>query len=322
MKKILVIEDNQDIRENIVELLELSGYDVLEAENGKVGAKLALTFIAAAASGQIFAQTADAAPAAAQGGLSDPLLWIIYLVVGLLLIVTYLLYLVTLSLKKYVKGEFQSEEQRIYDERSSWEKIFQLKPVETDKDTIIDEAHDGIYELDNPPPPWFMFLFYGTVLFAVIYFVRYSVTKSGLNQEQEYLAEVEVGSSVDESNVEYLKAESDIAAGKTIYIQNCKVCHEEGGKGMTGPNLTDEYWKHGGGIKNIFKTIKYGVVEKGMRAWGEDLKPKQMQQVASYILSLEGTNHPGAKAPEGDKWVEGAEPAQAAAADSTVAESK
>lgn len=291
--------------------------------------KIALTLIAAAASGQIFAQTAEAAAPAAQGGLSDPLLWIIYLVVGLLLIVTYLLYLVTLNLKKFAKGELASEEQKIYDRRSSWEKIFQLKPLETDKDTIIDEAHDGIYELDNPAPPWFMFLFYGTILFAVIYFVRFSVVKSGPTQEEEYLAEVqqveaqqasllaEQDLNVDESNVTYLAAASDIEAGKKIYVQNCKVCHDEGGRGNTGPNLTDEYWKHGGGITNVFKTIKYGVVEKGMRAWKDDLNPKMMQQVSSYILSLEGTNPEGAKPPEGDKWVAPVEDA-APAADTTA----
>jgi cytochrome c oxidase cbb3-type subunit 3 len=278
--------------------------------------------------------SAFAQDAAAQGGFSDPLLWVIYIVVGLLLVVTYLLYLVTKQLKKYAKGQFETEEQKMYDSRNFWEKIFQVKPVGTDKDTIIDEAHDGIYELDNPPPPWFMFLFYGTILFAVIYFVRFSVTGSAPTQAEEYVAEMqaaeadkeealaEEGQSVDETTVVALTEPSEIEAGKKIYTQNCKVCHGDGGKGMegNGPNLTDEYWKHGGGAKNIFKTIKYGVVEKGMLAWDGNLTPKMMQQVTSFIISLEGSNPEGAKAPEGEKWVPQEEPAAEEAADATTEE--
>lgn len=274
--------------------------------------------------------TAFAQDAAAQGAISDPLLWIIYLVVGLLLVVTYLLYLVTIQLKKYAKGDLQSEEQKMYDKRPFWEKIFQVKPVGTDKDTIIDEAHDGIYELDNPPPPWFMFLFYGTILIAVIYFVRFTVTGLGPTQAEEYVAEMqaaetqkvealaEEGQSVDETTVVALTEAPEIEAGKKIYTQNCKVCHGDGGKGMdgNGPNLTDEFWKHGGGAKNIFKTIKYGVVEKGMLAWDGNLTPKMMQQVTSYIISLEGSNPEGAKAPEGEKWT----PEEEAAAEETPEE--
>ncbi len=274
--------------------------------------KIALILAASLPSVSLFAQGTEPAQS---GGLSQPLLWIIYAVVALLLVVTYLLYQVTISLKKYVQGEYENEEQKMYDQRSTWEKIFQVKPVGTDKDTIINEPHDGIYELDNPPPPWFMFLFYGTILFAVIYFVRFSITGSGPTQEEEYIAEMaeveqaktssltEEGASVDENTVVALTSAEDIEAGKKIYIQNCKVCHADGGAGSVGPNLTDEFWKHGGGAKNIFKTIKYGVVEKGMTAWQDNMTPDMMQKVTSYILSIEGTNPPGAKAAEGDKWV-------------------
>ena len=260
------------------------------------------------ASPSIFAQAADS-----QGGFSEPLLWIIYIIVGLLLVVTYLLYRVTIALKRYVKGD--SEEQKLWDSRSSWEKIFQLKPTATDKDTIIDEPHDGIYELDNPPPPWFMFLFYATIAFAAIYFVRYSITGAGMTQEEEYLAELqeleqeqtvaleEAGAVVDENTVVALTDAASIESGKKVYVQNCKVCHDVDARGSVGPNLTDEYWINGGGAKNIFKTIKYGVVEKGMRAWEEDLPAKMIQDVTSYIISLEGTNPEGAKEPQGEIWV-------------------
>lgn len=282
----------------------------------KILTTLGVAFIAQIALAQTGVETATT-------GFSGPLKWIIYAIVGLMLIITYLLYLVSLKLKRYTTNDPEAPINVAYERRNTWEKLFQLKPLDTDKDTLIDESHDGIYELDNPPPPWFMALFYGSVLFAVVYFVRFSVIKSGMNQDQEYLAEVaqmeaqQVSNlasedlNIDENSVTQLVAQADIDAGRQIYNQNCKVCHDKDGRGNTGPNLTDEYWKHGGGIKNVYKTIKYGVIEKGMRAWDADLNPKMMQQVSSYILSLQGTNPEGAKGPEGEKWVAPAEDAPA-----------
>lgn len=244
---------------------------------------------------------------------SKYLLWVIYLVVGLLLLITYILYLVSRELKRYVRGE------EIDSKQSGIQKLFQIKPTSTDSDVIIDEPHDGIYELDNPPPPWFMFLFYGCILFALVYFVRFSLTDYGYSQEDEYALEMKVieeasvleiettdaAKRIDESNVIQLTDVASLNLGKSIFIQNCKICHGKGGKGMqgSGPNLTDEYWKHGGGVKNVFKTIKYGVIEKGMVPWKDNLTPIKIQQVSSYIMSVQGTSPEGAKEPEGDLWV-------------------
>jgi cytochrome c oxidase cbb3-type subunit III len=251
----------------------------------------------------------------AASGFPTALLWIFYLVLGLLLLITYTLFIVSKELKRFVLRKNETEEAKMWDSRSSWEKIFQLKPVGTDTDTVINEPHDGIYELDNPPPPWFMFLFFGCIAISAIYFIRFSLTDYGYSQEDEYIAEVQAAEvkqtanlvaedqNIDENSVVALTDITEIDAGKMVYIQNCKVCHDEGGKGNTGPNLTDEYWKHGGSTKEIFKTIKYGVVDKGMRAWADDLSPKKIQQVVSYIMSLQGSKPEGAKAPEGDKWV-------------------
>lgn len=260
-------------------------------------------------------QAVWAEPMAEPSTTNPVVLFIIYLVIFMMLTVVFSLYRINRHMVKYLRGDFDKEEQKMYDKRSFWEKIFQLKPVGTDKDTMINEAHDGIYELDNPPPPWFMFMFYGTILVAVIYFVRYEVTGKGLTQEEEYAVEMEMAKeaqaarlaeeemSIDESNVVLLTDPADLQKGAEIYNNNCKVCHNEGGKGNTGPNLTDRYWKHGGGVTNIFSTIKYGVIEKGMRAWKTDLSPKMIQQVTSYIVGLEGTNPEGAKPPEGELWV-------------------
>lgn len=257
---------------------------------------------------------------AANGGITLPkeLVWIVYFIAFVMLILAFMLYRVSVELKRYKQGQSVSEEQKMWDNRTTWEKIFQLKPVGTDKDMQMDHDYDGITELDNPPPPWFMFLFYGTILFAVIYFIRFSVTGHGPTQLQEYTAEIDAyeaslqvdGASteavveVDENTVELLTDVADLDKGKSVFNTNCKVCHGPDGKGTAAaPNLTDEYWLHGGGVKNVFKTVKYGVPEKGMVSWQKQLKSHEIQLVASYIISLQGSNPEGAWTPQGEIWV-------------------
>jgi cytochrome c oxidase cbb3-type subunit 3 len=110
-----------------------------------------------------------------------------------------------------------------------------------------------------------------------------------------------------------------IASGKALFEANCIACHGNAaeGKPALGPNLTDAHWIHGGGIKNVFKTIKYGVKEKGMIDWKSQLKPPELQAVASYVLSLQGSNPANAQPPQGELWKE--EGATADATDRTVA---
>jgi cytochrome c oxidase cbb3-type subunit 3 len=100
---------------------------------------------------------------------------------------------------------------------------------------------------------------------------------------------------------------------------NCAPCHGNAGEGSVGPNLTDDYWLHGGSVQSIFKTIKYGVPEKGMKSWKEDLSPAQMAQVTSYIKSLRGTNPPNPKEHQGVLYIEEESENTGAAQDSTAA---
>ncbi|MNI34017.1 Cbb3-type cytochrome c oxidase subunit CcoP2 [compost metagenome] len=197
---------------------------------------------------------------------------------------------------------------------SIWSKILGLKPIEEEKDIVIDHAYDGIHELNNPVPAWFNFLFYGTILFGIGYLFYYYIGGYGLNQDQLYQAEMtrsaeekaiylqKSANAIDENSVKADKAAPVIESGKTIFAANCAVCHGPSGGGLIGPNLTDEFWLHGGGINNIFKTIKYGVPAKGMISWEKTLTPKQISEVSNYILSLEGSKPAGAKAPQGEKY--------------------
>jgi len=188
-------------------------------------------------------------------------------------------------------------------------------PLEREKEIMFDHDFDGIKELDSKIPPWFSWLFIITIIFATYYMIDYHVIGSGQVMQDEYDEEVQIaslerealiksGAFVNEKTVTVLTEASELESGKAIYDANCIACHAADGGGIVGPNLTDDYWVHGGGIKNIFKVIKYGVVEKGMIAWQTQLSPNQMQEVASYVLSLHGTTPAAPKQPEGEIWEE------------------
>jgi len=193
--------------------------------------------------------------------------------------------------------------------------ITKTTPVETENDLLLDHDYDGIRELDSQIPPWFLWLFYLTITFAVIYMLDYHVFNSSPLQDAEYQLQVKQaeieraalmnsGAFLNEESVTLLTDAAAIDAGKQIFVANCVACHAADGGGLVGPNLTDDYWIHGGGVKNIFKTIKYGVTAKGMIAWQTQLNPKQMQDVASYIVTLHGTTPATPKQPEGTIWKE------------------
>ncbi len=189
-------------------------------------------------------------------------------------------------------------------------------PVEREGDITFHHDYDGIRELDNHLPPWWVNMFVICIVWSVGYMWYYHWGGSGQNQIEEYKMEVETAqkeiavvlagksNSVDESNVVALTDGSALGEGELIFKGNCVACHGQQGEGTVGPNFTDEYWIHGGGIKNVFKIIKYGVPDKGMISWQAQLKPADMQKVASYILTLKGTNPPNPKAPQGVIWKE------------------
>lgn len=189
-------------------------------------------------------------------------------------------------------------------------------PVTQEADILLDHDYDGIKELDNNLPPWWKWGFYATILFSFIYLIGYHVTGTGKLQLEEYNDELALAAkakeermknsaeNITEENVTMLTDAGAISKGKEIFTKNCAACHAADGGGMVGPNLTDEYWLHGGGIKNIFKTVTYGVPAKGMISWQSQLSPKQIQEVSSFVWSLQGTKAAAPKEQEGEKWTE------------------
>lgn len=209
---------------------------------------------------------------------------------------------------------------------SWWDKLTQKLnasvPIEEEKSVELDHNYDGIRELDNHLPPWWKWLFYVTIIWSAVYLfayhLSYSLPLSGAEYEAEvanaqkqkdlYLAS-QPQAVIDEASLVYSKDGAIIAKGKDVFVKNgCASCHgNEGGGNNIGPNITDEYWIHGGGIKNVFATIKNGVVEKGMPAWGKVMSPSDVRDVAFFVLSLQGTKPANAKAPQGELYK--AEPA-------------
>lgn len=184
-------------------------------------------------------------------------------------------------------------------------------PLEKEADVLLDHDYDGIRELDNALPPWWKYGFYITIFIGVIYLYRFHVSGDGKNPEQEYAVEMMEGAKqeeeykaktkdlVDENNVTIADA-SGIAAGKELFTQSCIACHAADGGGGIGPNLTDNYWIHGGTMNDIYKTIKNGYPEKGMQSWQSMFSPVQMKNIASFVHSLKGTKPANPKDPQGE----------------------
>lgn len=193
-----------------------------------------------------------------------------------------------------------------------WIRLNSFKPVEQEADIDLGHDYDGIRELDNRLPPWWLYGFYITIITAGIYLWRFEVSHTGPSSIEEYNksiadADLEIktylakkGDAVDENTVTLLTSPDDIAAGKTIFLSSCTACHKETGAGDVGPNLTDDYWLHGGDIKSVFKTIRYGV--NAMPQWQNNYSNKQIAQIASYVKSLKGSNPPNPKAPQGELY--------------------
>jgi cytochrome c oxidase cbb3-type subunit 3 len=202
-------------------------------------------------------------------------------------------------------------------------------PVKEEHTIVMDHDYDGIHELDNSLPPWWKWGFIMTIVFAFGYMWYYHVAdgpdqvaeytaamKKGEEEKLAYLAKA--GNTVDENNVTLIADAAQLSDARVLFKNTCSACHRDDGGGTVGPNLTDDYWLHGGTLKDVFKSIKYGWKDKGMPEWQHNMNAKQIAGIASYVKSLRGKNPAGAKAPQGELLVEGSEKA----ADSTTNKSE
>ncbi|WP_324672263.1 cbb3-type cytochrome c oxidase N-terminal domain-containing protein [Hymenobacter sp. GOD-10R] len=274
------------------------------------GAALLTSYLAAAQSSD-----AAAAPTAAKGmDMQTMLFWFL---VGLLAFVLLLYVLVGVLIIVQMRPQLR----KVYEMptvQASWSGkvlgLFVGDPVllkgRVADVVIADHDYDGIHEFDNDLPPWWKYGFYVTILFAGAYLFYFHVSKTGELSHAEYETEMKqaallVSAGSDDPNkltdFQALTAAADISGGKSIFTQNCAPCHGANAEGKVGPNLTDEYWLHGGEVNHVYKTVKFGVQGKGMVAWKGKLSSKQILQVSSYILSLQGSKPANAKEPQGEK---------------------
>lgn len=247
------------------------------------------------------------------------LIFILLLLIGIELILASIENVMFQTLSEEAKEKYLASSSKNWEwswGKRMYKKLLGSKPIEEEGEIILDHNYDGIKELDNKLPPWWVYMFYATIIFGVIYMARFHVF-GDYDQDTEYLTEITIAEAeiaaykknakdlVDVNTVELLTDASDISAGKKIFETNCVACHMPDGGGGIGPNLTDRNWILGGGIKNVFNTISEGGRDgKGMVAWKQSLKPAEMAQVASYVLTFEGTTAANPKAPEGDIWID------------------
>lgn len=292
-------------------------------KEANVAAKMVTMIAFCLLSSAVFAGETAAAPVAetvtSYSGLSATTFYILVSIITLELIV--LVVLVT-QLKALLAKDKPLEtaviaipaEASVPSWKKWWSKANSFRPIHEEHNYTLDHNYDGIQELDNNLPKWWLYGFYVCILFAIIYIYRFHVSHTGLSSEQEYATAVmkadiekeeylkKSANKVDENTVTLITDASALAEGKKLFTSTCAACHGPEAGGVVGPNLTDDYWLHKGGVKDIFKTIKYGVPEKGMKSWKDDLSPTQIAQLASFIKSIRGTKPANPKEPQGDLY--------------------
>ncbi len=176
--------------------------------------------------------------------------------------------------------------------------LTRTQPIENEGQLLLDHDYDGIKELDNTLPPWWVYLFYGCIVFSAVYLIRFEIM-GGDNQEMELKkemaqAKIDVAEYMktapdlmDEKSVTLLTDAASLAEGKTIFTTNCVACHRADGGGNIGPNLTDNHWILGGGIKNVFHTITNGGRDgKGMIAWKGYFKAQRNSESCKLCIVI------------------------------------
>lgn len=271
------------------------------------------------------------AQADANHSLLDDPMFPLYAVFGFVFVVLVLVIVVAVMMLRTVNVLIEQVERKKAAERGAsyvapltvWDRLSQKLndsvPLEKEKDIDMGHEYDGIRELDNHLPPWWKWLFYGTIAWSVVYIVIYHFSGSLPLQSQEYDEEVaqaekqvrlfqarQPQATIDINTLTFTNDAEIIAKGKAVFMDNnCGSCHRnDGGGNAIGPNLVDEYWIHGGELKDIYTTVKGGAIDKGMPAWGKLLSPKDVRDVTFYIMSIQGTNPPNAKAPQGERFVD------------------
>ena len=178
------------------------------------------------------------------------------------------------------------------------------------QDTVMEHEFDGIQEFDNRLPNWWMWIMWGSMIFALCYWIFFHTLGVGTLPRERFAREMQVAQEAQlaralaagiDNQFFVMMAESPdkVAEGREVFVKHCVSCHLDDGRGSVGPNLTDQYWVHGCEPMQILKILNEGVAAKGMPAWQNQLGPTRVHAVLSYVLTIKDNNVPG-KAPEGE----------------------
>jgi cytochrome c oxidase cbb3-type subunit III len=191
---------------------------------------------------------------------------------------------------------------------------------EPQEDRLLEHEYDGIKEYDNPMPRWWIWLFWATIVFAALYWFNVPGIGPGRGRIAAYEQEMAAARAkfgprtpapgagpTDSALVACSRDPASLERGKAVFVTNCVPCHRADGGGVIGPNLTDDFWIHGGRPTQILHTISAGVLDKGMPAWAATLKPDDLPAVTAYVMSLHDTHPAAAKEPQGvkEEWEAG-----------------
>jgi cytochrome c oxidase cbb3-type subunit 3 len=182
---------------------------------------------------------------------------------------------------------------------------------------VRDHTFDGIQEFDNRLPNWWLWTLYGTIVFGIGYWILFHTLaviphptgryEADMKAAEEARLERLAAGGVNNESLELMATMPDqVAEGRKHFETYCVVCHADQGQGLVGPNLTDQYWIHGGAPMDVHRTVTDGVTAKGMAAWGSQLGPRRVEQVTAYVVSIRNTEVEG-KAPEGELYTPGEE---------------
>ncbi len=178
------------------------------------------------------------------------------------------------------------------------------------QDFIKEHEFDGIQEFDNKLPNWWLWTLYGAIVFALFYWVVFHTLEIRPLPREDFAAEMRTAQEAElarsaasglsnETFTMMLAMDDKVAEGRELFVKLCVACHLDDGRGLVGPNLTDEYWIHGCEPMDMYKLVSDGVAAKGMPAWKNQLGPSRMQAAVAYIMTITNTNIEG-KAPEGE----------------------
>lgn len=269
-----------------------------------------------------FSQEAEASSAISQNFVLMAIVTVLALTIIVLIAVIYVLSSLRNSIKEQENTK-KAEAGIEVVETPGWWTIFMGKmtdevPIEEEDSILLDHNYDGIQELDNHLPPWWKYLFYLTIVFGIVYLLNYHIFNVSPLSDEEYQIEVAEAQAqaearqaamattedaIDESNIQFSDDPTHLSNGEQIFVRQCASCHMADGGGGIGPNLTDEFWLHGGSMADIYSTIKVGVPDKGMISWEPLLSPTQIRDVSSYIMTMVGTTPANPKAPQGDRYI-------------------